>query len=145
MGISKGLGFGILEQRAKDQAKAQQVTQKKQTEAEKVAELEKLLEEAKILRGAYKTDINAIMRKTATEYDKDTVADILRAKSSIYAGKTLEDFRSNMYISTYIKTFIDTFPERFAEVQTKYQKAFNSLTNKIKKLDATKAKDLFYY
>ena len=145
MGISKGLGFGILEQRAKDQAKAQQVAQKKQTEAEKAVELDNLLKEAKILRGAYKTDINAIMKKTATDHDKEIVVDILHAKSSIYAGKTLEDFRSNMYISTYIKTFIDTYPERFAEVQTTYQKAFNSLTNKIKKLDPTKAKNLFYY
>ena len=144
-GIPKGLGAGMLEQREKAQKQAQQVAQKKQTEAEKATELDNLLEEAKILRGAYKTDINAIMRKTATEDDKDTVADILRAKSSIYAGKTLEDFRSNMYISTYIKTFIDTYPERFAEVQTTYQKAFNSLTAKIKKLDAAKAKDLFYY
>ena len=144
-GIPKGLGAGMLEQRAKDQAKAQQVTQKKQTEAEKVAELEKLLEEAKILRGAYKTDINAIMRKTATEYDKDTVADILRAKSSIYAGKTLEDFRGNMYISTYIKTFIETYPERFADVQRQYKKAFDGLATKIKKLDPAKGKDLFYY
>jgi hypothetical protein len=85
------------------------------------------------------------LRKTATEDDKDTVADILRAKSSIYAGKTLEEFRSNMFISAYMKTFIDTYPERFAEVQSKYQKAFNGLTVKIKKLDPTKGKDLFYY
>lgn len=144
-GIPRGLGSGILEQKEKAQKQAQQVAQKKKNEVEKAAELDTLLKEAEILRGAYKTDINGIMRKTATEYDKDTVADILRAKSSIYAGKTLEDFRSNMYISTYIKTFIETYPERFAEVQRQYKKAFDGLATKIKKLDPAKGKDLFYY
>jgi plasmid replication initiation protein len=144
-GIPRGLGSGILEQREKAQKQAQQVAQKKKNEVEKAAELDTLLKEAEILRGGYKTDINGIMRKTATEYDKDVVADILRAKSSIYAGKTLEDFRSNMYISTYIKTFIETYPERFAEVQRQYKKAFDGLATKIKKLDTAKGKDLFYY
>jgi hypothetical protein len=134
-----------LEQREKAQKQAQQAAQKKKTEVEKAADLGTLLKEAEILRGDYKTAINAVMRKTATDDDKDTVADILRAKSSIYAGKTLEDFRSNMYISTYIKTFIDTYPERFVEVQRQYQKAFDALTAKVKKLDPAKGKDLFYY
>ena len=51
-GVMKGLGFGILEQRTQDQAKAQQAEQKKQTEADKATELENLLKEAAILRGA---------------------------------------------------------------------------------------------
>jgi CRISPR-associated protein Cas8b1/Cst1 subtype I-B len=144
-GIPKGLGQGILEQQDKANKQAQQVAQKKQTEADKAAELQKLLEEAQILRGGYKTDINAIMRKTATDDDKENVADIMRAKNPAFVGKTLEEFRDTKYISTYITTFIDTYPERFAEVQNKYQKAFDTLTAKIKKLDPTQAKKLFHY
>jgi hypothetical protein len=144
-GVMKGLGSGMLEQRAQQQAKAQQAEQKKQAEADKVAELDQLLKEAKVLRAGYKTEINGIMRNTATEADKENVADIMRAKSSIYAGKSLADFRKVMYISTYMKIFIDTFPNRFLDVQNNYQKAFDVLEAKIKKLDAAKAKDLFYY
>ena len=145
MGIPKGLGFGILEQQEKVQKQAQQVAQKKQTEAEKAIELEKLLEEAKILRGGYKDDINAIMRKTATDDDKENVANIMRSKNPNFVGKTIDDFRDIKYISTYISTFIETYPNRFAEVQNKYQKAFDGLTAKVQKLDPAKAKNLFHY
>ena len=144
-GIPKGLGFGILEQRAKDQAKAQQIEQKKTAQIDKAAELENLLKEAEILRGGYKDDINAIMRKTATDDDKENVAKIMRAKNPNFAGKTIDEFRDIKYVSTYISTFIETYSTRFAEVQTKYQKAFDSLAAKIKKLDPDKAKNLFHY
>jgi hypothetical protein len=143
-GIPKGLGSGILEQRAKDQVKAQQVEQKKTAQADKAAELDKLLKDADILRGGYKKDINGVIKHT-TDADKENVANILRAKSSIYAGKTLADFKGKMFISTYVTTFIATYPERFADVQRTYQGKFDRLTAKIKKLDPTHSTDLFYY
>ena len=143
-GIPKGLGSGILEQRAKDQVKAQQVEQKKTAQADKAAELDKLLKDADILRGGYKKDINGVIKHT-TDADKENVANILRAKSSIYAGKTLADFKGKMFISTYVATFIAAYPERFADVQRTYQGKFNGLTAKIKKLDPTHNTDLFYY
>jgi hypothetical protein len=83
--------------------------------------------------------------KHASDADKENVANILRAKSSIYAGKTLADFKGKMFISTYVTTFIATYPERFADVQRTYQDKFDGLTAKIKKLDPTHSTDLFYY
>ena len=144
MGIPKGLGFGILEERAKDQAKAQQVEQKKTAQVDKAIELENLLKEAEILRGGYRVAINAIIKQT-TDDDKENVADILRARSSIFASKTLADFRDIKYISTYITTFIATYPRRFANVQRTYQEKFDVLTAKIKKLDPMQAKNVFHY
>jgi hypothetical protein len=143
-GIPKGLGSGILEQRAKDQAKAQQVEQKKTTQADKATELDQLLKEAEILRGGYKKDIDALISQT-TDEDKENVADIVRARSWAFASKTLEEFRDIKYISTYITTFIATYPRKFADVQRTYQEKFDGLTAKIKKLDPTKAKNLFHY
>jgi hypothetical protein len=143
-GIRNGLGFGTLEQRAKDQAKAQQVEQKKTAQADKTTELENLLKEAEILRGYYRADINAIIKPT-TDDDKENVADIIRARNSIFASKTLEDFRDIKYISTYITTFIATYPRKFADVQRNYQEKFEVLAAKIKKIDPAKAKNLFHY
>ena len=143
-GIPKGLGLGILEQRAKEQAKTQQVAQKKTRQADKAAELEKLLKEADILRGGYKKDINGVIKQT-TDADKENVANILRAKSSIYAGKTLADFKGKMFISTYVTTFIATYPKSFVNIQHAYQDKFDRLTAKIKKLDPIHNTDLFYY
>ena len=143
-GIPKGLGFGILEQRAKEQTKTQQAAQKKTAQVDKAAELEKLLKDADILRGGYKKDINGVIKHT-TDADKENVANILRAKSSIYAGKTLADFKGKMFISTYVTTFMATYPERFVDVQHAYQAKFDGLRAKIKKLDPTHNTDLFYY
>jgi hypothetical protein len=145
-GVPKGLGAGLLEKKEKAQAKQQNVQQKKNAQAEKAAQLELLLQQAEILRGTYKKDINDIMRKTATDADKEHVADIMRAKSVLFAAKTLDDFRSERYISTYMTTFIETYPDRFEDVQNRYQQEFNALTAAIKPLDPTKkSKNLFYY
>jgi hypothetical protein len=83
--------------------------------------------------------------KHTTDADKENVANIVRAKSSIYAGKTLADFKGKMFISTYVTTFIATYPERFVDVQRAYKVKFDRLTAKIKKLDTTHNTDLFYY
>jgi plasmid replication initiation protein len=144
MGIPKGLGCGILEQRAKDQAKAQQVEQKKTAQVDKAIELENLLKEAEILRGGYRIEIDMLLKNTLTK-DKENVAAILRAKSSTYSTRTLAEFTSIMFIAAYLETFIATYPEYFADVQRTYQEKFDGLTVKIKKLDPTKAKNLFHY
>jgi plasmid replication initiation protein len=143
-GIPKGLGSGILEQRVKDQAKAQQVEQKKTTQADKATELENLLKEADILRGGYRTAMDMLLQNTPTN-DKENVAAILRKKRVNYASRTLEEFESIMFIADYIDTFITTYPERFAAVQNTYQKAFDGLAVKIKELAPAKAKNLFHY
>ena len=144
MGIPKGLGFGILEQRAKDQAKAQQVEQKKTAQVDKAIELENLLKEAEILRGGYRIEMDRLLQNTLTK-DKEKVAAILRKKSFTHSTRTLQEFETIMFIADYIDTFITTYPERFAEVQNKYQKAFDGLAAKIKKLDPTQTKNLFHY
>jgi plasmid replication initiation protein len=143
-GIPKGLGSGILEQRAKDQAKAQQVEQKKTAQVDKTTELDNLLKEAELLRGDYRADLDAIIKPT-TDDDKENVADIIRARSWTFAGKTLEDFKDIKYISTYITTFITTYPRKFADVQRTYKEKFDVLAAKIKKIDPAKAKNLFHY
>jgi plasmid replication initiation protein len=143
-GIPKGLGSGILEQRTKDQAKAQQVEQKKTNQADKAAELENLLKEAQILRGGYRTEMDTLLQNTPTN-DKENVAAILRKKRVTYASRTLKEFESTMFIADYLDTFIATYPERFGEVHNTYKKASDVLAAKIKKLDPTKVKNLFYY
>ena len=143
-GIPKGLGSGILEQRAKDQAKAQQVEQKKTTQADNATDLENLLKEADILRGGYRTEMDRLLQNTTTD-DKENVAAILRTKSSTYSTRTLAEFTSIMFIAAYLETFIATYPEYFADVQRTYQEKFDGLTAKIKKLDPAKAKNLFHY
>ena len=144
MGIPKGLGFGILEQRAKDQAKAQQVEQKKTAQADKATELENLLKEAEILRGGYRTEMDTLLKDTPIK-DKEKVADILRKSSFVHSTRTLEELESKICIAAYLATFIAVHPERFGSVQNTYQKAFDGLTAKIKKLDPDKAKNLFHY
>jgi plasmid replication initiation protein len=143
-GIRKGLGFGILEQRTKDQAKAQQVEQNKTNQADKAAELENLLKEAEILRGGYRTEMDTLLQNTPTN-DKENVAAILRKKRFNYATRTLKEFESTMFIADYLDTFIATYPERFGAVHNTYKKASDVLAAKIKKLDPTKAKNLFHY
>ena len=143
-GIPKGLGFGILEQRAKDQAKAQQVEQKKTAQVDKAIELKNLLKEAEILRGGYRTEMDRLLQNTLTK-DKEKVAAILRKKSFTHSTRTLQEFESIMFIVDYIDTFIAVYPEPFGSVHNKYQKAFDVLATKIKKLDPTKAKNVFHY
>jgi hypothetical protein len=143
-GIPKGLGFGILEQRAKDQAKAQQVEQRKTAQVDKAIELENLLKEAEILRGGYRTEIDRLLQNTTTD-DKEKVAAILRKKSFTHSTRTLQEFETIMFIADYIDTFIAVYPEPFGSVHNKYQKAFDGLATKIKKLDPTKAKNVFHY
>jgi hypothetical protein len=143
-GIPKGLGAGLLEQKNKEQKKKQEIEQKKKAERDRVLQLESLIKQADAVREAYRKAINDVLKNTATDADKENVADILRAQSSIYANRRLEDFRKPMFISTYITKFIETYPKRFEKVQNEYTLKFEEKMSEVKKLDPSKYKVLFY-
>lgn len=143
-GIPKGLGVGILEQRTKEQDKKNQIEQKHQAEKEKAVQLETLIKQAEILRDNYKKSINQVLKDTATETEKENIAEILRGQSSIYAKRSLDDFRKPMLIGIFIGKFIDTYPERFETVQSKFKGEYSVMMSEIQQLDKSKVKELHY-
>lgn len=143
-GIPRGLGKGILERKADAEKKQKALTDKQRAEAVKSAELEKLVNEANILLASFRKAVNEVVRATATEAEKEKVAEILRGQSPIYAGKTLDDFRGKTLIGTFISKFMEVFPERFAAIYTSFEKPHQEIMEKIKPIDPKKARPLGY-
>jgi Initiator Replication protein len=143
-GIPRGLGKGILERKADAEKKQKVITDKQRAEAVKSTELEKLINEANILLLAFRKDVNEVVRTTATEAEKEKIAEILRGQSPIYVGKTLEDFRSRTLAGTFISKFMEVFPERFAPIYADFDKPYQKIMEKIKPIDPKKVKPLGY-
>jgi hypothetical protein len=143
-GIPRGLGNGILDRKADAEKKQKAVTDKQRAEAVQATVLENLLNEANLLWLDFRKDVNEVIRTTATEAEKEKIADILRGQSSIYHDKTLDDFRGKNLIGTFISKFMEVYPERFAPVYTTFDTPYQDIMSKIKPLDAKKVKYLAY-
>ena len=143
-GIPRGLGKGILERKADAEKKQKAVTDKQRAEAVQATELENLVNDANVLWLSFRKDVNEVIRMTATEAEKEKIADILRGQSSIYHDKTLDDFRGKNLIGTFISKFMEVYPERFAPVFERFEKPYDDIMKKIKPIDANKTKKLAY-
>ena len=143
-GIPRGLGKGILERKADAEKKQKAVTDKQRAEAVQATALENLVNDANVLWLAFRKEVNEVIRMTATEAEKEKIADILRGQSSIYHDKTLDDFRGKNLIGTFISKFIEVYPERFVPVFERFEKPYDDIMKKIKPIDANKTKKLAY-
>jgi Initiator Replication protein len=143
-GIPRGLGIGILERKADAEKKQKAVTDKQRAEAVQATELENLVNDANSMWLSFRKEVNEVIRMTATEAEKEKVADILRGQSSIYHDKTLDDFRGKNLIGTFISKFMEVYPERFAPVYAVFDKPYQDVMKKIKPMDAKKVKNLTY-
>ena len=100
--------------------------------------------EAKNIREQYRAAVNEVIKKTATDTEKENVAAILRGQSSIYANKTVDDFRNKMYLVVFVTTFIKAFPERFELANVQFSNAYESVMQKVIQLDKSKYSKLTY-
>ena len=139
-GIPRGLGKGILEQKKE---------KNKQTETQKAREAkDRQLAEWKIQIGEiveqYRAAVNEIIRTTATDAEKENVADILRGQSSIYYGKTMDDFRSKMFIHSFISKFTEVYADRFIVLKPRFEPIYETIAAKIRTVEPSFRKKLVY-
>ena len=139
-GIPRGLGKGILAQK---EQKSKQLANQKAREAQ-AKQLAVWKVEAEALIEQYRTAINEVIRTTATDAEKENVAEILRGQSSIYHGKTVEDFRNKMFIHAFISKFVEVYTDRFVGVKAQFDPLYDLVFNQIKSIDPSFRKILLY-
>ena len=139
-GIPRGLGKGILEQK-KEKTKQVQTQKDRETQAQQLTEWKMHLNE---IVEQYRAAVNEVIRTTATDAEKENVAEILRGQSSIYYGKTLEDFRSKMFIHSFISKFTEVYTERFATLKPLFEPIYETVTTNIRTIEPSFRKKLAY-
>ena len=139
-GIPRGLGKGILEQK---ELKNKQAATQKAREAQAL-QLNEWKAQADDIIEQYRAAINEVIRTTATDAEKENVAEILRGQSSIYHGKTVDDFRNKMFIHAFISKFIEVYADRFMGVKSKFDPLFDAVLMRIKTIEPSFRKKLFY-
>ena len=143
-GLPKGMGRGLLAQKAAMEKQKEAAEKNKKNAIAQTIQLEDWLVKAEAVREQYRVTINDIIKKTATEFEKENVAAILRGQSSIYANKTVDDFRNNMYLSVFINTFIKTYYDRFEPRLTPLMRQYDAIMQEVVRFDKSKYKKLFY-
>ncbi len=143
-GLQKGMGRGLWAQRKAANQQKQALESVKRTTIQKAEQLEKWLTKAKNIREQYQTIVNEIIKKTATNEEKENVAAILRGQSSIYANKTVSDFRHKMFWVTFISLFIKTYSDRFEEATTQFSAQYEEAMQHVLALDKSKYNKLMY-
>ncbi len=139
-GIPRGLGKGILEQ--KELKNKQAVNQKAcEAQARQIAEWKV---QADALIEQYRAAVNEVIRTTATDAEKENVAEILRGQSSIYYGKTVDDFRNKMFIHAFISKFMEVYSDRFSGVKPVFEHEFDAISTKINAIEPPFRKKLVY-
>jgi hypothetical protein len=88
--------------------------------------------------------LEEVIKKTATDEEKENVAAILRSQSSIYANKTVSDFRHKMYWVTFITMFIKTYSDRFEPAFALFSNPYEEAMQQVLKLDKSKYNKLVY-
>jgi plasmid replication initiation protein len=144
-GIPKGMGKGILVQKekAKQTQKAQVVKQK--TASETALKLEELSNQAEAIREKFRIAVNDIVRKTATEEEKEAIVTILQQQSPmVYGARTLEDFRKPHLAGVFVSTFMATYPTRFEAVKSKYEQEYFLITKSASLISSVKFKAFNY-
>ena len=139
-GIPRGLGKGILAQ--KEQKNKQAETQKARDAQN--AQLAIWKAEAETIIEQYRTAINEVIRTTATDAEKENVAEILRGQSSIYYGKTVDDFRNKMFIHAFISKFVEVYADRFIGIKTQFDPLLDTILGNIKAFEPSFRKKLSY-
>ncbi len=139
-GIPRGLGKGIL---ALKELKNKQAETQKAREAQQ-RQLAEWKVQAEAMIEQYRAAINEVIRTTATDAEKENVAEILRGQSSIYHSKTVDDFRNKMFIHAFISKFIDVYADRFVGVKSKFDPLFETILREIKTIDPSFKKKLMY-
>ncbi|MBL7817778.1 MAG: replication initiation protein [Saprospiraceae bacterium] len=139
-GIPRGMGKGILvEKEAKQKQNAELKARKAQSE-----QLERWKNEADEWIERYRLAVNEVIRTTATDAEKENVAEILRGSSSIYKDKTVDDFRNKMFIHAFISKFIEVYAPRFEPLKPQFEPQFEALKLKIRAFDPSYRKKLAY-
>jgi hypothetical protein len=144
-GIPKGMGKGILaqKQKAEQTKKAQSVKQKNALET--ASKLEELSNQAEAIRAKFRVEVNLIVRKTATDEEKEAVVAALQQQSPmVYGNRTLEDFRKPHLAGVFVNTFMATYPTRFEATQSKYEQEYFLITQSAALISSIKFKDFHY-
>ena len=143
-GLSKGMGHGLLEQKMVAHNKKQEIEKNRKATEVKATQLKNWVSEAATVREQYRAAVNDIIKKTATDFEKENVAAILRGQSSIYAHKTLDDFRNSMYLGVFVNTFIKTYPDRFQSKMVEFSIDYEKIMQQVAKIEKSKYKTLSY-
>jgi hypothetical protein len=143
-GLQKGMGRGLWAQKSAENQQKQALDDIKKTAIQKEEQLEKWLAKAKKIREQYQAAVNEVIKKTATDEEKENVAAILRGQSSIYANKTVSDFRNKMYWVTFITMFIKTYSDRFEPAFAQFSDEYDEAMQQVLKLDKSKYNKLVY-
>jgi Initiator Replication protein len=143
-GLQKGMGRGLWAQKKAQNQQKQALDDMKKLLALKAEQLENWLAQAKKIRENYQAVVNDIIKKTATDEEKENVAAILRGQSSIYANKTVSDFRNKMYWVTFITTFIKTYSDRFEPATVQFSAQYEEAMQHVLTLDKSKYNKLVY-
>jgi plasmid replication initiation protein len=138
--IREKQGTGILEQREKEQFKKTTILDNERVERIRSISL---AQQYDTLLSEYRSAINLVIKKTATEFEKENVLEILRVSNPLYSNLTLEKCREKQYISAFISKFIETYFERFESSQNTFQNRYNALIANVPDADK-KFKGLFY-
>ena len=144
-GIPKGMGKGILAQKQKaEQAQKAQVDQQK-TASKKALELEVLKNQAEIIREKFRAAVNEVIRKTATEAEKEAVVDLLHQQNPmVYGNRSLADFRKPHLAGVFITASMDYYPTRFAAVIAQSHQEYAPIVAAAAHLSPAKFKELRY-
>jgi plasmid replication initiation protein len=144
-GIPKGMGKGILaqKQKAEQTQKAQTIKQKKASDT--ASKLEELSKQAESIREKFRIAVNDIVRKTATDEEKEAIVTLLQQQSPmVYGNRTLEDFRKPHLAGVFVTTFMATYPTRFEATKSKYEEEYAVLTKSAELISSEKFK-VFQY
>jgi hypothetical protein len=139
-GIPRGMGKGILDQKKESNNKA---AEQKKREAEALQAAQWKVELNAVIE-LYRAAVNEIIRTTATDAEKENVAEILRGQSSIYANKTIDDFRNKMFIHAFITKFMVVYAPRFEHLKPKFEPQFDTILNKIRVIEPSFKKKWSY-
>lgn len=139
-GIPRGLGKGILEQKKE---KNKQIETQKAREAQ-TQQLEVWKKQIAEIVEQYRAAVNETIRTTATDAEKENVADILRGQSSIYYGKTMDDFRSKMFIHSFISKFTEVYADRFVALKPRFEPIYEAIAENIRTVEPSFRKKLVY-
>ena len=144
-GIPKGMGKGILAQKQKvEQAKKAQAAKQKNA-AETALKLEELTKQAESIRAKFRAAVNDIVRKTATETEKEAVVDTLRQQNAlVYGNRTLEDFRKPHLVGIFVTNFIATYPTRFTDATSKFEQEYTAISKSAALVSSVKFKPFQY-
>ena len=144
-GLPKGMGKGILAQKQKAEQTQKTQAVKQKNAAQTASKLEELSNQAETIREKFRAAVNDIVRKTATDEEKEAVVTVLKQQNPmVYGNRSLDDFRKPHLAGVFVTTFMDTYPTRFEAIKSKYEQEYRAITKSAALISSVKFKPFHY-